>query len=179
MEMVAAYRKRVLTSGEAAQMEVRLRRHDGVYRWLLVNGVSLYDKSGKIVKRYGLSTDIEDRKQAEEKLRRSEQQWKDVFENNPTMYFMVKADGTILSVNPFGAEQLGYTVDELVGSPVINIFYEPDRIAVQEKIAGCLKQLGRSTSWEFRKVRKNGSVLWVRETARAVMRDDQPIVLVA
>ena len=61
----------------------------------------------------------------------------------------------------------------------MNIFYEPDRIAVQEKVAGCLKQLGRSMSWEFRKVRKDGSVLWVRETARAVMRDDQPIVLVA
>ena len=130
--------------------------------------------------------DISERRRAEEAMRRteealrkSEQQWKDVFENNPTMYFMVDRAGKILSVNPFGAEQLGYTVNELVGSAVLNIFYEPDRTAVQRNVASCLKQLGRSMSWELRKIRKDGTVLWVRETARTVMRDDQPIVLVA
>jgi len=38
-----------------------------------------------------------------------------VFENNPIMYFMVDAGGKIMAVNPFGAEQLGYRVDELLG----------------------------------------------------------------
>src|SRR5688500_1156540 len=40
-------------------------------------------------------------------LRESEAQWKEVFEHNPVMYFMVDADGTVLSVNTFGAVQLG------------------------------------------------------------------------
>src|ERR1700712_709344 len=51
-------------------------------------------------------------------LRESEEKWKAVFENNPTMYFMVDGTGIILSVNPSGAEQLGYTADELIGRPV-------------------------------------------------------------
>jgi PAS domain S-box-containing protein len=119
------------------------------------------------------------RKRAEEALRQSEEQWRDVFEHNPTMYFIVDPTGIVLSVNPFGAEQLGYTVDELIGDSVLKVFYEPDREAAKEKVALCLEQLGRSMSWELRKIRKNGTMLWVRETARAVLRANGPIVLVA
>ena len=112
-------------------------------------------------------------------LRRSEEQWRDVFENNPTMYFMVDAAGTVVAVNPFGAAQIGYNVDELVGQPVLSVFYEADREAVQRNVALCLEQLGRAKSWEARKVRKDGMVLWVRETAKAVARVNGPILLVA
>jgi len=44
-------------------------------------------------------------RQSESKLRTSEEQWRDMFENNPTMYFMVDAGGLILAVNPFGARR--------------------------------------------------------------------------
>ena len=96
-----------------------------------------------------------------------------------------------MSVNPFGAEQLGYTVNELAGQPVLSVFYESDREEAQRNFALCLlvlviegakgsdKQLGRSMSWEVRKVRKDGSVLWVRDTARAVLRANDRVVLIA
>jgi PAS domain S-box-containing protein len=119
------------------------------------------------------------RKRAEEALRQSEEQWRDVFEHNPTMYFIVDPAGSVLSVNPFGAEQLGYIVDELIGDSVLKVFYEPDREAAKEKVALCLEQPGRSMTWELRKIRKNGTMVWVRETARAVLRANGPIVLVA
>jgi PAS domain S-box-containing protein len=125
------------------------------------------------------NNDITERKRAEAELRESEEQWRDVFENNPTMYFMVDAAGIVVSVNPFGAEQLGYTVDELVGQPVLEVFPESDREVVQRNVAICLEQLGRAKSWEARKVRKDGTVLWVRETAKAVPRASGPIVLIA
>ena len=72
------------------------------------------------------------------RMRTSQQQWRDVFENNPTMYFIVDASGTVTSVNPFGAEQLGYSVNELVGQPVLNVFYEPDRPLVQKPLLSAL-----------------------------------------
>ncbi len=80
-----------------------------------------------------------DLERSNERLRESEEQWRAVFENNPTMYFMVDAAGTVVSVNPFGAEELGYTVDELVGQSVLKVFYEPDRQAVQAHVALCLQ----------------------------------------
>jgi len=63
-----------LASGEPFQHEARLRRADGVHRWMLHRKVPLRDGPGKIVKWYGLSMDIEDRKQAEQMLRDSRKQ---------------------------------------------------------------------------------------------------------
>src|ERR1700730_1847755 len=115
-----------LAAGEPMESEARLRRADGKYRWWLIRNVPLRDELGNIVKWYGTAVDIEDRKRVEEALRQSEEQWRDVFENNPTMYFMVDAAGTVIAVNPFGAEQLGYKTDELVGRPVLGVFYDSD-----------------------------------------------------
>jgi PAS domain S-box-containing protein len=61
-----------MAEGEAYEDEMRLRRADGEYRWFLVRTVPLRDELGSIVKWYGTSTDIEDRKRAEDALRRSE-----------------------------------------------------------------------------------------------------------
>ena len=113
--------------------------------------------------------DLTERRAADAALRASEEQWKAVFENNPTMYFMVDPTGTILSVNPFGAEQLGYTTDELIGRPVEMLIYGADRERALRNKAICVEDLGRTMSWELRKVRKNGDMIWVRETARAMV----------
>jgi PAS domain S-box-containing protein len=59
-------------SGLRGGFEARLRRFDGEYRWFWFEGEPLRDESGNIIKWYGSSTDIEDRKRAEEELRRSE-----------------------------------------------------------------------------------------------------------
>ena len=94
------------------------------------------------------------------------------------MYFMVDATGTMMSVNPFGAEQLGYTAEELIGRPVQSLFHEADREAVQTNTAICLEQLGRALSWELRKIRKDGEALWVRETAGTMLIKKRPVVLI-
>ncbi len=58
--------------GEPVETEARIRRFDGQYRWFLIRGEPLRDEYGKIIKWYGTNTDIEERKQAEDALRRSE-----------------------------------------------------------------------------------------------------------
>lgn len=61
-----------LANGTPADTEARLRRFDGSYRWFLFRDNPLRDETGKIVKWYGMAVDIDDRKHAEEELRRSE-----------------------------------------------------------------------------------------------------------
>lgn len=107
-------------------------------------------------------------------------QWQQVFEHNPVMYFMVDRSGTVINVNTFGAAQLGYTVAELIGRSVLDVFFEEDRDFVRACVALCLETVDQSHTWEIRKVRKDGSVLWVRENAKTMLRaNDGPIVLVA
>jgi PAS domain S-box-containing protein len=169
-----------LATGEPFDVEARERGASGEYRWFLVRAEPLRDERGTIVKWYGSSTDIEDRKRATEALRESEAQWREVFEHNPVMYFMVDAAGTVLSVNAFGAAQLGYTVGELVGQSVLNVFFEEDRAFVQRNVAACTENPGRSHSWEVRKIRRDGTTFWVRENAKAVRRPGgKLIVLIA
>jgi PAS domain S-box-containing protein len=73
-ERVLAKWREILATGAPHEDEIRLRRADGEYRWFLVRTVRLLDADGNVVRWYGTSTDIEDRKRAEEALRRSEKQ---------------------------------------------------------------------------------------------------------
>ena len=59
------YWRSVLASGKSGETEARLRRFDGAQRWFLFRGVPLYDETGTLVKWYGQTTDIDDRKGAE------------------------------------------------------------------------------------------------------------------
>jgi PAS domain S-box-containing protein len=136
------------------------------------------NKAGTPIAILEINNDITEQKTAEQARQEIEEQWKAAFENNPTMYFIIDAAGGIVSVNAFGAEQLGYTVSELVGQPVLNIFWEPDRQFVQRDANSCFEQPGRMARWEARKIRKDGNMLWVRETANAVFLKDRLVLLV-
>jgi PAS domain S-box-containing protein len=109
-----------------------------------------------------------------------EAQWRQLFEYSPVMYFMVDPAGTVLAVNAFGAAQLGYTVSELVGQSVLKVFFPDDKDAAGKNLQRCVQTAGQQNKWEIRKVRKDGTLLWVRENAKAVRRSDgNLIVLIA
>jgi formate hydrogenlyase transcriptional activator len=68
LKEVVDYWRSVLTSGEPGEIEARLHRFDGVYRWFLFRAIPSLDNDGSIVKWFGTNTDIEDRKRAERLL---------------------------------------------------------------------------------------------------------------
>ena len=72
LNVLVEYWRSIMASGEAGEIEGRLRRFDGVYRWFLFRATPSLDDGGRIVKWYGTNTDIEERKRAEQALRRSE-----------------------------------------------------------------------------------------------------------
>lgn len=159
--------------------EYRILRPDGSMRWIRDRAFPIHDASGTIYRIAGFAEDVTERKRVEAALIESERRYRVLFDNNPSMYFMVDAAGTVLSVNRFGAERLGYDVQELLGLSLLNIFHPSDQDDVRKNLAACLSEMGRPRGWEFRKVRKDGSVIWVRETAQAVLSDQQaPVVLI-
>jgi PAS domain S-box-containing protein len=166
-----------VASGEPFEIEARERNAKDEYRSMLVRAAPLRDARGDIIKWYGSSTDLEDHKRVLKALRDSERHWREIFEHNPVMYFILDATGAIASVNSFGAAQLGHSVEELIGKSVLNVFFEDDREAAKAHFAVCLENLGKSYSWEGRTVRKDGTVIWVRENAKAVRRPDGRVMI--
>ena len=86
-------------SGMPGGLEARLRRFDGEYRWFLFQAVPLRDEAGNIVKWYGSSTDIEDRKRAEEALRESEQRFRDYAETASDWLWETGPDHRVISIS--------------------------------------------------------------------------------
>ncbi|MBK6791528.1 MAG: PAS domain S-box protein [Anaerolineales bacterium] len=119
------------------------------------------------------------RKQIEDALRTSEERYRALYEDNPSMYFTADEHGLVLSVNQYGIEQLGFAPEELVGHSLFNVFHPEDREFARRQITTCLQKPEQLIQLEVRKLRKDGSMLWVRESARAV-RDlnDRYVILV-
>ena len=109
--------------------------------------------------------DIRERKRTDAALRASEGRYRTLYDDTPTMYFTLATDGMVRSVNRFGADQLGYLVEELIGHSVLDIFHEDDKITVAASLTECLTTPEKVSNWEFRKVRRDGGIIWVRETA--------------
>ena len=156
--------------------EIMHTKHRGL-RHLHTKKIPLLDQDGDPQYLLGIAEDITERVQADDALRKSEERYRALYEDNPSMYFTVSQHGKILSVNEFGSQQLGYLGKELVGQRVIDLFLEVDRPQVQQHFEACLRSPLTVFSWEFRKVRKDGSVLWVKEAARAVHNMDGEIVV--
>jgi PAS domain S-box-containing protein len=71
LDSLSATWRRLMAAGAAGETEARLRRYDGQFRWFLFRTNPLRDKTGTVVKWYGVNTDIEDRRRAEAELRRA------------------------------------------------------------------------------------------------------------
>lgn len=83
------------------------------------------------------------------------------------MYFTIDKKGVVKSVNSAGAEHLGYSETELLGQSVLNVFYPEDRKIVLAQIQECINTPDEVHTWEIRKVKKDGSLIWVRENAKS------------
>src|ERR1700730_10998248 len=107
------YWRHVLASGEAGEIEARLRRFDGEFRWVLFRASPLRNDSGKVVKWYGTNTDLEDRKRAEDALRSNEQSLRLILDSIPGQIAVMTAGGEVELLNRQILEYFGKTTEEL------------------------------------------------------------------
>jgi PAS domain-containing protein len=105
-----------IAKGRPFEYELRLRRHDGVYRWHLARWVPTRDAEGRVNGWYETSTDIHQRKQAEERLLESELRYRSTFENAAVGSAHFGLDGAFLRVNDRLCRMVGYACEELLAT---------------------------------------------------------------
>jgi PAS domain S-box-containing protein len=121
--------QRIMTSEAPGEAEARLRRHDGAYRWFLFRTNPLRDEKGHIAKWYGINTDIEDRKRAEDALRKSERQFRLLVETIPALVWCGTAQGELDYLNQRAVEYLGHTAESLAGGRWLELVHPDQRDA--------------------------------------------------
>jgi PAS domain S-box-containing protein len=167
-----------LVSGQLDDVEARMRRFDGEYRWFLLRASPLRDKSGTIVKWYGTNTDIDDRKRAEEELQRSEAFLAEGQRLSLSGSFLWRLDTDEITFS----EQLYRTFEfdrdtpvtlERIGSRV----HSEDIPLLTDKIETA-RSGNSDLNYEIRLQMPNGSVKYLRTIARRTRdRDGRPEIM--
>ena len=93
--------------GQGFQADLRIRDRDGRYRWHMVRSVPVRDDSGRVLRRFGTATDIDDRRRAEEASRASEQRFRFLAESIPHLVWTCRPDGVVDYVSHRLREYLG------------------------------------------------------------------------
>ena len=162
--------KRAAAEGRIEDEGWRLRR-DGSRFWAGVIITALRNENRDLRGFSHVTHDITRRTQTEEALRLSEARYRALYRDNPTMIVTLDTELTMLSVNPACARILGYQIEELEGRSVLKLFQEDDHHAVAEQLRLCFQNPDQVYRGQFRKIHKDGALLWVEETAQAVAAD--------
>src|SRR5437879_3127087 len=160
--------REALNSVKPYEVEGRFRRFDGEFRWFLFRGSPLRDRSGKVAKWYGTNTDLEERKRAEDALRKSEERWRSVFENSAIGVALTDYNGHFLATNRVFQAMVGYTEEELRAVSFLDVTHEDYREANRALIAELVEGKRRQFQIEKKYRRKDGSLIWVSNNVSLV-----------
>src|SRR6202171_1215347 len=149
-----------VSSGAPGDIEARLRRFDGEYRWFLIRAAPLSDETGKIVYWYGSSTDIEDRKRAEEKLRQDERELRRITDAIAQTIVVQSPDGIPIYANQAVLDYAGLTIEDVTTSDFRALIFHPEDIErLREERQGALSR-GLPFEIEQRALRRDGQYRW-------------------
>jgi PAS domain S-box-containing protein len=156
-----------LTSGKVFQMDLRLRRADGEYRWNMARRVPLRDDSGNIVKWYGIAFDIEDQKRAESALRESEarlveakQELQLMIDTIPAKITVYPADGTTRQLsNLTWCDYTGLSMGDKAAARSWAVAHPDDIKATEAEWTACLAKR-EPLQAEVRLRRRDGVYRW-------------------
>ncbi|MBP1886065.1 PAS domain S-box-containing protein [Ensifer mexicanus] len=164
---------RCLVTGEGFAMRYRLRRADGIYRWMSSRAEPLRDQDGRIVQWYGLCHDIDDQVHAEEALRRSERQLQQLIDAVPALIWCMTPEGIPCYLNKRVTDVTGISLKDLLapdGSRYLTVVHPDDRDAVDRGLARSF-ETGAPFVGRYRQRRSNGPHRWVESRAEP-LRDE-------
>jgi PAS domain S-box-containing protein len=133
-------------------------------RWVQTDKIPIFDKDGNTIGLIGFAQDITGRKQAEDRLRASEEKYRELVENINDILYTTDQSGVITYIAPAIELLSGYAPSEIIGHLFNEFVYEEDIPYIREKFERDLS--GQAAPHEYRAVNKAGAVRWVRVSSR-------------
>jgi len=152
--------RELLTSEESGEIEARLRRYDGVYRWFLIRVEPFRDETGKLLRWYGTSTDIESLKQTEEKLREEERELRRITDAIPQAIVVQDPSGTPVYANQATLDYTGLTAEDVISPGFRQRIFHPDDLERLRDFRKLALARGLPFEIEQRALRKDGQYRW-------------------
>ena len=166
LDRTMEYWRSVLADHEERELEARMLRFDGMYRWFLFRVSPLRDASGRIVQWYGTSIDIEDRKQAEESVRQRERDLTTIVETIPGLVWCASATGDLTYVNRRILDYTGTDLETLAKSGWVG-FLHPDDVASTVRSWSHSLETGQALEIQYRFRRFDGVYRWFHVVGQA------------
>jgi formate hydrogenlyase transcriptional activator len=152
--------RELLASGEPGEIEARLRRHDGVYRWFLIRVEPFRDERGRLLRWYGTSTDIEALKQTQEKLREDERDLRRIIDSIPQAIVVQDPDGIPLYANWATLDYTGLGMEDVANPGFRERIFHPDDIQRLGEYRKSALAKGAPFEIEQRALGKDGNYRW-------------------
>ncbi|TPG62421.1 sensor histidine kinase [Hymenobacter nivis] len=111
-EAAQARWRQAVAQGTPFEVEVRLLRHDGAYRWVLAQAEAARDAQGRVLRWYGTNTDIHPLRTLTRQLVRREQEFRFLVEHLPHLVWAATADGRLTFVNQHWVAYTGLALDQ-------------------------------------------------------------------
>jgi PAS domain S-box-containing protein len=166
----------VMSSGMSDQIECRIRRHDGVYRWFLIRAEPFRDETGRLVRWWGTSTDIEDRKRMEEALRASERKFIQIVNAVPALVWAARPDGTGEFFSESYLAYAGFTLEKLQDWGWTRLIH-PDDLQTLIGVWQSTRDLARPAETEARLRRFDGVYRWFLFRAKPVFDESGALMM--
>src|SRR5579863_1165800 len=152
----------LLNDPKPGELETRIRRYDGEYRWFLIRVLPEFDAEGNVVRWFGSDTDIEDRKRAETKLLEDERELRRITDAIPNSIVVLDPKGNPLYANQAMLDDTGLTMQDVLTTSDLRarIFHPEDLERVREERDRGLAR-GLPFEIEQRVLRKDGQYRWL------------------
>ncbi|GEM_PF-1035363 len=150
-----------VASGNDLQVEFRVRRHDGEYRWFDTRATRMRDSHGQVVKWFGSNTDITERRDLEASAKRESTFITNAINALPGLFYVIDGEGRFLRWNENLEKISGYTREEIDRITALDFFHGDDRSLIAARIgeafasgeasaeAGFVTRDGRSIPYYF------------------------------
>jgi formate hydrogenlyase transcriptional activator len=164
-----------IETGEPSEVELRLRRADGVYRWFLLRRAPHRDDAGDVVRWYTVHTDIDDRKRAEDASRASEENLRQMLDSTPQVIVLVSPRRERLYANRFALAYFGVSLEEWCKRSFLTELH-PDDVDRIKALVDRSAAHPADYEWDGRLRKGDGTYRWFLVRYNP-LRDDQGQVI--